>query len=372
MKNFEIIHEDNKARIGILKTQYGQIETPIFLAVATRGVGKHYTSMDLIAIDHNSIISNALILNFRPGSQLIEEMGGLHKFMNFNGCIFTDCGGFQASRHFFQGKDNTGLNFLNPYNNQKFKITPKSIMNIQLEIGSDVAMMLDDMAPYGASYDQAKEAMELTHKWGKLSLDFHNKLKIEKNSNQMLFGIVQGNFYEDLRKESAKYISSLSFDGIAIGGVAIGEPKEEMYMAVNSAIVHLPREKPKYIMGLGTPLDILNMIEKGVDVFDSVYPTKVARHNTLFTKDGLIYLNRGKHKNDNNPIEKDCDCIACLNYSRAYINHLSKIEETSALRLKSLHNIRFIKRMIEDAKIAIKEKRFKEFKEEFTKRFEKK
>ncbi|MBI2666222.1 tRNA guanosine(34) transglycosylase Tgt, partial [Candidatus Woesearchaeota archaeon] len=328
---FTLTHQDGTARIGKLKTAHGEIETPFFMPAATRATGKFITADDYKKIQLPALICNAFILSLRPGIELVQKAGGLHKFMNFSGVIFTDCGGFQMSRGIFEMKSKKGLHFRSPYDNSHVVLTPKKIMEIELTLGSDVAMMLDDMSSYGVSFEDAKKAMENTHRWGKECLEIHQRMKKEKDylclkndseqRQQLLFGIVQGNFYPDLRKESAQFISSLPFDGIAIGGVAIGEPHEKMYEAVDSALPYIPENKPRYVMGVGSPRELLELIGRGIDCFDSVYPTKMARHGHLFTRQGPIQLKQIKHKEDFSPIEKGCGCSTCQHFTKAYLRH---------------------------------------------------
>jgi len=368
---FKITHTDGNARVGILETKSGKIETPFFMPVVTKATGKYITANDynnLGNINAKAVICNSLLLSLKPGTTILQKSGGIHKFMNFKGVVFTDCGGFQSSSAFFELKSKKGIHFRSPYDKRKVIIPPKSIMKTQLEIDSDIAMMLDDMTSYGVSEKEARIAMENTHRWGEESLRNHKELKYHyhKTKPQLIFGIVQGNFYPKLREESAKFINSLDFDGIAIGGVAIGEPLKDMYIAVDSAIPHLDKEKIKYVMGLGSPIELLEMIEKGVDCFDSIYPTQNARHSSIFTKKGKIYLDKGKHEYDFSPIEKDCGCHTCKTYTKAYLYHLTKINEPAAHRLKSIHNQYFLQALFEDVKNAIKEKKFREFKKEFT------
>ncbi|MEK6969553.1 MAG: tRNA guanosine(34) transglycosylase Tgt [Nanoarchaeota archaeon] len=366
---FKITHQDGKARVGKLKTAHGTIETPFFMPVATRASGKYITTDDYKTIPAKAIISNSFLLSLKPGIKTMEKAGGIHHFMNFNKVIFTDCGGFQMSRNIFIKKSKKGLHFRSPFDNSKIVLTPEKIMNIQLTINSDVAMMLDDMSPYGISKEEAKAAMENTHRWGKESLQFHQELKKQRKSKQLLFGIVQGNFYPDLREESAKFINSLDFDGIAIGGVAIGEPKKEMYQAVDAALPFITEDRPRYVMGVGSPEEILSFIEKGIDCFDSIYPTQNARHNALFTSTGTICIEKQEYAHDFTSIEPGCGCHTCQNYTKAYLYHLVKIKEPVAMRLQSIHNLFFVLKLVEDAKKAIKEKRFAEFKKEFSSRF---
>ncbi|MEK6939702.1 MAG: tRNA guanosine(34) transglycosylase Tgt [Nanoarchaeota archaeon] len=369
---FKVTHQDGTARVGKLKTAHGTIETPFFMPAATKATGKHITTDDYQKAGVKALISNALILSFKPGVETVQKLSGLHKFMNFKGVIFTDCGGFQMSRGMFQTKSKKGLHFRNPFDNSPVVITPQKIMNIELTLGSDVAMMLDDMSGYGVSKEEARIAMENTHRWGKESLHWHQKLKGDsQHPKQLLFGIVQGNFYLDLREESAKFINSLDFDGIAIGGVAIGEPKEEMYAAVDAALPFITKEKPRYVMGVGSPEELLELISRGIDCFDSVYPTQNARHGTLFTSDGKIYLDGLKYQHDFTPIDKHCKCHTCQTYSKAYIHHLMKVKEPGAKRLMSIHNLHFVLQLVEKAKENIKKGSFTRFKDEFLKKWKK-
>ena len=357
---FKINSESNKARTGILKTKTCKIETPFFMPVATRATGKFISTDDYEQAGANAIICNSLILSMQPGTKLIQKAGGIHKFMNFNKVIFTDCGGFQRSRDsMYRGNSKKGLHFRNPYDNSKHVITPEKIMRIQMDIGCDVAMAFDDMAPYGAPKKEFVKSLENTHRWQQDSLKYHTDKK------QLLFGICQGGFFKVLREKSAKFISGLDFDGIAIGGVAIGEPSKEMYKAIDAAIPFIPKDKPRYVMGLGSPLDLLNAVDRGVDCFDSVYPTMNARHSSIFTSKGKILVDQGKYKEDFKPLDPECDCFVCKRYSRAYIRHLCRIKEPVGKRYKSYHNFHFLINLMKDARTAIKEGTFKKFKKDF-------
>lgn len=402
---FKIVHEDKNARIGILQTKSGEIETPFFMPVVTKATGKHITTDDYTCLsgmrraEHrtlnaepitqntervvaaSAVICNSLLLSLRPGTDILNKAGGIHKFMNFKGIVFTDCGGFQSSSSFYEKKTKNGIHFRSPYDKKKVILTPKLAMENQWLIHSDVAMMLDDMTGWKTTKEDAKLALKNTHRWGLESLKEHKKLREEEKtapsvhnadfqqivSRQLLFGISQGNFYPDLREESAKFLSQYDFDGFAIGGVAIGEPTEEMYTAVDAAIPHLPKDKPRYVMGLGSPLDILKMIAKGVDCFDSIYPTQNARHSSIFTWQGKIYLDKGRYAEDFTPIEEHCSCHTCKTYTKAYIQHLTKIGEPAAHRLKSIHNQYFLQELIEKAKEAIKENKLNELIKELEK-----
>ncbi len=366
--SFTITHQDGTARVGKLETAHGSIETPFLMRAATRATGKFITSDDYNQLKLPALIANAFILSLRPNIDLVKKAGGLHQFMNFSGIIFTDCGGFQMSRGIFEMKSKRGLHFRSPYDQAKIIITPKRIMEIELTLGSDVAMMLDDMSGYGVSFEEAKKAMENTHRWGKESLEWHKKLNSNNpdfKTKQLLFGIVQGNFYPELRKESAQFISSLPFEGIAIGGVAIGEPEEKMYEAVDSALPFIDENRPRYVMGVGSPKELLQLVGRGIDCFDSVYPTKMARHGHIFTRKGPLLLDQLKFKEDFSPLEEGCACLTCRNFTKSYLRHLLKLNEPAVKRLLSIHNLEFNRKLMEEIKKAIKEKRFEKFKEAF-------
>lgn len=359
---FKITAEDGKARIGKLKTRHGTIETPLFMPVATRAVGKYIGAEDYKKIGVTAIISNSLILYFNPGLETIKNAGGIHKFMDFKGISFTDCGGFQVSRDSFSSKQaEKGIYFKNPYDRSTHFITPKKSMEIQQTIASDVAVSFDDMAPYGSDKKRFEKAIERTHKWAEESLKYHTDKK------QLLFGISQGGFYKDLRKKSAKFMNNLDFDGIAIGGVAIGEPRKEMYLAVKSALPYISKNKPRYVMGVGSPQDIIEMVSLGIDCFDSIFPARGGRHGTMFTSEGKLDINKGKYKLDLSPIDKKCDCYTCKNHTRSYIRHLSKLKEPEGMRLKTIHNIQFMMNLMKNIKKAIKNKKLNQFKKEFYK-----
>jgi queuine tRNA-ribosyltransferase len=363
---FSIQHEDGSARTGTLKTRHGIVKTPFFMPVATKAVGKYVGSADYKLTETQAIISNALLLSLKPGLEVMQEFDGLHNFMNFQGTIFTDCGGFQVIRESFGKKiTHKGIQFKNPFNNQNFLLTPEKIMQIEMTIKSDVAMVLDDMRPYGSTKEEFQDALENTHRWAQECITYHTDKK------QLLFCIVQGGFEPDLRAQSAEFLNKLDCDGIALGGLALGEPKKLMYEAIDAALPHLDKGKIKYVMGVGSPEDVLECIGKGIDCFDSVYPTMNARNNTIFTWNGKISIEKGIFSKDKNPLDKACDCYTCKNYSRAYINHLSKLDDPFGKRLKSIHNIAFMHQLTEKARTAIEENRFEAFKKDFLKNFSK-
>jgi len=356
---FRIKAESANARLGELKTKSGKFETPFFMPAATMGTGKCISTDDYNSIGIKNIISNALVLSMMPGADVVKHAADIHEFIDFHGCVFTDCGGFQMSRAMFKQKTKKGLHFVNPFTAKNLVRTPERIMKIHEAIGSDVAMALDDMAPYGASRDEYLVALKNTHKWQTDSKMFH------KDDKQLLFGIVQGGFEMDFRRISAHFINGLDFDGVAIGGLAIGEPTQEMYKVLNNVLPILDTEKPRYVMGLGSPKDIVNAVGMGIDCFDSVYPTKNARNGTLFTSKGTIDITKGKYAKDLGPIDENCDCFVCKTYTRAYMHHLMKIKEPAGKRYRSYHNLWYMQRLIEEIRKAIKENRFEEFRREF-------
>jgi len=354
---FKIVKEDkeSKARIGKLITAHGTVETPYFMSVATKAVGK-FIGPDSYNEVCDGLICNALILSLRPGVDVIKSFGSIHKFMNFNKPIFTDCGGFQMLRDsFMHDRSKNGIQFNDPFSGQKFLLTPEKIMKIEEDIGADCVMMLDDVASYGSSKAEYERSVENTHKWGSDSRKYHTK------KDQFLYGIVQGGFYPDLRKKSAEYINSLNFDGLAIGGVAIGETREEMYVAIKSSIPYLDVKKPKHLLGVGSPDDIVECVALGLDTFDSVFPTQTARHGTMFTFEGRIDILSAKYKFDKNPIEKGCKCYTCKNHSRAYIRHLLKLGEAEGKRYATIHNTYFMNELMRRIRKSIRNGTFKHF-----------
>ncbi len=367
---FKIIAEDDKtnARITSWKTNNGIVETPFYMPCATKMAVKHLTSSDIKQIGIQAIIANSLVLELSRGSRFIEKRGGIHNLMNFDGTIFTDSGGFQMIRESFYEKTTAdGVVFRDPLNQKKsFLATPEFVTHIQAHIGSDVAMILDDHNAHTHAKEKHAEAVLQTYEWGKRCI------KARINPKQLMFGIIQGGTYFDLRKKSAKLMESIGFDGMALGGLATGEPIPVMKNIVNIVTKLINREQPRYLMGLGSPVEMVNTIGMGIDCFDSTYPTQNARHNTIFTMTGKIDIAKGRYINHDTPIEDDCECYTCKNYTKAYVCHLIKSEEPIAMRLKTYHNIFFMNRLMEEAKIAIKENRFQKFEKEFTKSFGKK
>lgn len=365
---FTIKSKSGKARTGILKTNHGKLETPFFMPVATKAAPKYFCSQDLEQTGTCCFITNGFILSLKPGLAVLKKAGGIHKFMNWDKGIFTDNGGFQMMDDFFYIKaDRKGVWFKSPFDGTKIHITPEKILKIMNEEGSDVAMALDHITKAGADFEAAKKNMDITHAWQKECRELFEKRY--RKTGQLLFGIAQGGNFKSLRKASAKYINCLDFDGIAIGGLAIGEGPRTMFEMASIQMNEFNEEKPVYFMGLGTPEHILECVDMGIDIFDSAYPTHVARHNTIFTRNGKIKMNSPTFMKDFRPIDKDCDCFACRNYSRAYINHLMRVKEPLGMRLVSIHNVRFIQRMLEDARAAIRKNRFKTFKNTFLRKY---
>ena len=372
-KIFSIKYRDKKtkARIGILSTKSGKIETPFFMPVATKTAVKHISACDLHKMKANAVISNAFVLSLRPGTELIKKMGGIAKFMSFNGIVFTDSGGFQmySPRLYISSKDE-GVTFRNPYTNQKVFMTPERDMEVQLDLGSDVAMCLDSMPLMSNSKLEVKEAVRKTFAWAERCKKHHIELqkKLKEGKKQILFGIIQGGIHPDLRDFSARQLVSLDFKGYSIGGLALGETREEEFKMIEIAKKVIPEGKPVYLMGAGEPLELLEAISRGVDIFDSRFPTRNARHGSIFVSGGKINLKSGKYKEDGGPLDKDCSCFVCKNYSRAYLRHLLIQEEGAGFRLVSYHNLHFLQRLMEEAKKVIRAGKFEKFLKEFRNR----
>ncbi|MBW3017626.1 tRNA guanosine(34) transglycosylase Tgt [Candidatus Woesearchaeota archaeon] len=367
---FEITAQDREARTGLLHTAHGKLKTPFYMPVGTKASVKNISPEELKSFNTECIICNAFHLLLSPGSKVIQEFGGLHRYMNWEKGIFTDSGGFQVlSEEFLLERNDKRILFQDTINNRKHELTPEDSMQIQLELGSDVAMALDDVPHFGKDYDYIQDATRRTHLWAERCLEEHNRLKeigIAKiNNKQLLFGITQGGTFPDLRKASAKKINELDFDGIAFGGLCIGEEMQKTFDMVRLQIPLLGKEKARYVMGMGTPEEILECISMGIDCFDSIFPTQNARRGSLFTKKGIMHLNKGRFKYDFNAIDEDCECYTCKNFSRSYVYHLLDTKELFGLRLATIHNLHFIQKLVTDARAAIEENRFEKYKKEF-------
>ncbi len=367
---YNLLHTDRncKARYGTIETNYGTVETPMFMPVGTRATVKMLTPDELYEAHAGVILSNTYHLWLRPGEDLIDKAGGLHKFMNYKGPILTDSGGFQVFS-LAKPKDisEEGVKFKSHIDGTKLFLTPEKSMEIQNKLDSDIAMCFDECPPASASYEYMKNSIERTYRWAERCKKSFN------NPRQSLFGIVQGGAYEDLRKWSAIETVKLNFDGYGIGGVANdGESKEDMYKAIDYSEPYLPKDKPRYLMGVGEPEDLLEGITRGVDMFDCVLSTRIARHGNAFTRTGKINLKNLKWKEDFTPIENDCDCYTCKNFTKAYIRHLISVDEGLGPRLLSIHNTRFLIKMMEEIRESIKKDSFLEYKKEFLNNYKKK
>ena len=378
-KTFELLAEDSqsKARRGRLTTAHGVIETPAFIPVGTQGSVKAVSPRELHELNAQIILGNTYHLFVRPGLDVIKHFGGLHKFMNWDGPILTDSGGYQIfSLAKLRKITEDGVEFQNHVDGTPAFITPEIAMEIQATLGSDIAMVLDECAPYPCDYEYAARSAEMTTRWAKRC-----KQTVEADvspantktaaataattARQLLFGIVQGATFDDLRQQSAQAVVDLDFDGYAIGGVSVGEPEEEMMRAVESAEPFLPKNQPRYAMGLGTPPQLLEMIARGMDMFDCVLPTRLARNGTAFTTTGTVNLKNAEFALDKSPIEENCVCYACSEFSRGYIRHLIKAEEILGLRLITLHNLHFYLDLMKRTRAAIAFGNFSEFQRHF-------
>ena len=363
--SFEITHvcKQSGARCGILHTPHGDVLTPMFMPVGTLATVKYLSPEEIQEINAGVILANTYHLWLRPGENIVKQAGGLHKFMNVKNPILTDSGGFQV----FSLSENRkiteeGVYFKNHLNGDSLFLSPEKAIQIQNDLGADIIMSFDECPPYPASYDYMKQSVERTLRWAKRGKDVHN------NPAQALFGIVQGGEFEDLREYSAKSLVEMDFVGYSIGGTSVGETKETMYKMIDYAIKHLPLEKPRYLMGVGSTDAILEGVLRGVDMFDCVLPTRIARHGTLMTSEGRLNIRNAKNESDFRPIDEKCDCYTCKNYTRAYLRHLVKCNEGLGQRLLSIHNLRFLIKLSEDVRLAIQEDRFLDFKEEYFKK----
>ncbi|WKA52474.1 tRNA guanosine(34) transglycosylase Tgt [Planococcus liqunii] len=349
------------ARLGIVHTPHGSFETPAFMPVGTQATVKTMSPEELKAMDAGIILSNTYHLWLRPGNDVIREAGGLHKFMNWDRPILTDSGGFQVfSLSEFRNIKEEGVHFRNHMNGDKLFLSPEKAMEIQNDLGSDIMMAFDECPPYPASHEYMKSSVERTSRWAERCMEAHARKK-----DQGLFGIIQGGEYEDLRKQSAQDLVSLDFPGYAIGGLSVGEPKDVMNRALEFTTPLLPADKPRYLMGVGSPDSLIDGAIRGVDMFDCVLPTRIARNGTLMTSTGRLNIKNAAFKRDFTPIDEKCDCYTCTNYTRAYVHHLIRADETFGIRLTSYHNLQFLLNLMKQVRQAIREDRLGDFREEF-------
>lgn len=360
--SFEILDEDDKtdARLGKFQTKHGYIDTPAFMPVATKATVKTLSNDELLEIGTQAIIANAFLLYLRPGMEVLNEAGGIHGFMNWDRTIFTDSGGFQMLNEDMLLKvGSSGVVFKSPFDGSRHDFTPEKCAQVQVDLGSDVAMVLDDCPAYGSSFDEVQTSMKRTLEWARRFKDAH------KSDEQLVFGITQGGVFKELRTECTNALVEMDFDGYAVGGLSIGEPKDVMNEVLRYSTPLLPEGKPRYLMGVGSPEDMLEAISLGVDIFDSAFPTRNARHNTVYTKKGKVNLGKEHHNKNFGPIDQGCGCYTCRNHTLAYVNHLLREFEWLGLRLTTLHNLYFLENLMKEARNSIKNGALSDFKDEF-------
>ena len=349
------------ARLGIVHTPHGSFETPMFMPVGTKATVKTMSPEELRQIEAKIILGNTYHLWLQPGNDIIKQAGGLHKFMNWDGPILTDSGGFQVfSLSNLRKITEEGVEFRHHTNGSKLFLSPEKSMEIQNDLGSDIMMAFDECPPMPSEYKYVKDSIERTTRWAERCLNAH-----KRPEDQALFGIIQGGEYKDLREQSAKELVALDFPGYAIGGLSVGEPKPVMYEMVEHTVQYMPDDKPRYLMGVGSPDALIECSIRGMDMFDCVLPTRIARNGTCMTSNGRLVIKNAKYANDFKPLDENCDCYTCKNYSRAYIRHLIKVEETFGIRLTTIHNLHFLLKLMEDIRQAIREDRLLDFKDEF-------
>ena len=365
--HFEVLATDtaSSARRGRLRTRRGIIETPIFMPVGTQGTVKAVSPRELRELEAQIILGNTYHLFVRPGLEVIRKMGGLHKFMGWDGPVLTDSGGFQVfSLAKLRRITEEGAHFQNHLDGSPCFIGPETSMEIQHTLGSDIVMAFDECPPHPCTHEEAAKSLDLTLRWERRSIDWWAG-RNDSGERPLLFGIVQGSSYADLREKSARELVAMGWDGYAVGGVSVGEPEPEMMAAVEFAVPHLPQDRPRYAMGLGTPPQMVEMVARGIDMFDCVLPTRIARNGTAFTETGTINLKNACFTMDEKPIEEGCGCYACANFSRAYLRHLVKAEEILGLRLITLHNLHFYLGLMRRVRAALEAGTFADFRREF-------
>lgn len=349
------------ARLGKLHTPHGTIDTPAFMPVGTQATVKTMSPEELKQMDAHIILSNTYHLFLRPGHEIVQEAGGLHKFMNWNRPILTDSGGFQVfSLSDMRKITEEGVEFRSHLNGDKLFISPEKSIEIQNALGADIIMAFDECPPYPAEYDYLKASLERTTRWAERCLNYH-----KNKQQQALFAIVQGGMHNDLRRQSAEQLTSMDFPGYAIGGLSVGEPKDLMYGALEGTIPYLPENKPRYLMGVGSPDALIEGSIRGIDMFDCVLPTRIARNGTLMTSQGRLVIRNAQYARDFSPVDPQCSCYTCTHYTRAYIRHLIKSDETFGIRLTTFHNLHFLLQLMRQVRHAIEEDRLLDFKDQF-------
>ena len=370
---FTVEHNDQEtsARAGVLELAHGNVNTPVFMPVGTQATVKTLSPDELVDLGSEIILGNTYHLYLRPGHKLIERLGGLHQFSNWKRPILTDSGGYQVfSLTDLNKVKQEGVYFRSHIDGSYHTFTPENVIQIQRSLGSDIMMVLDECLPYPSSENQVKESIRLTTQWARRSINEYSKSEPLHGRDQTVFAIVQGSTYERFRIESANALSDLEFPGYAIGGLSVGEPKQAMYDMTSVCTALLPVDKPRYLMGVGKPEDLINGIESGIDMFDCVMPTRNGRKGAVFTRDGMKIVKNASFKEDSIPIDPECDCYTCRNFSRAYLRHLFKASEILGMRLASLHNLHFYVNLMKQARKAITEDKFSTFKNDFFNRYE--
>ncbi len=359
---FELLGTSGKARRGRLHFERGNIETPAFMPVGTYGTVKAMTPEELKTLGAEIILGNTFHLMLRPGTEVVKAHGGLHGFMHWDRPILTDSGGFQVwSLAEMRKISEQGVTFRSPVNGDKVELTPERSIEVQHELGADIIMQFDECTPYPATRDEAAASMGLSLRWGRRCRDYH------ADHPSTLFGIVQGGMYSDLRQESLEGLVEIGFDGYALGGLSVGETEEERLHVLDSTAYQLPENKPRYLMGVGTPKDLVQAVARGVDMFDCVMPTRNARNGYLFTSEGVIKIRNSRHQHDTGPLDPACDCYTCQNYSRAYLRHLDRCGEILGPRLATIHNLHFYQNLMRSMREALEAGNFEEFAAEYLK-----
>lgn len=357
---YELDNTDGQARRGRLIFDRGVVETPAFMPVGTYGTVKGMTSDDVADTGAHILLGNTFHLMLRPGTEIIEQHGDLHDFMNWHKPILTDSGGFQVfSLGEMRKITEKGVEFRSPVNGEKIMLTPERSMEVQRSLGSDVVMIFDECTPYPATFDEAKTSMELSLRWAQRSKDAHG------DNPSALFGIVQGGMYPELREVSVNGLKAIDFDGYAIGGLSVGEPKDDMINILNHTTPLIPEEKPRYLMGVGKPEDLVEGVRRGIDMFDCVMPTRNARNGHLFVTTGVVKIRNAANKTDTGPLDSECDCYTCQNHSRAYLHHLDKCKEILGAQLNTIHNLRYYQRLMQGLRDAIANNELDSFVTEF-------
>lgn len=351
---------DTSARVGVLRTPHGKVRTPVFAPVGTQATVKTVSPRELEELGASLIVVNTYHLYLRPGASVVAKLGGLHSFMGWQGPILTDSGGFQVfSMEHLREVDDDGVTFRSHVDGSEHRLTPEKSISIQEQLGADIVVALDVCPPYASDREHNRVALDRTHRWAERCLEAHTR------TDQMLFGVVQGGTYADLRAESARHLSSLDFPGYAIGGLSVGEPKELMHDMLDITVPLLPEDKPRHLLGVGSPEDLFESVARGIDIFDCALPTRVARNGTFFTRAGRINIRNAEYKHDPSPLDPGCTCYACQQFSRAYLRHLVMAKEILGLRLATLHNLHFMLKLMDEIRESVLQDRFPELRERF-------